>query len=207
MCIRNCLDLLQYCQKKWLGQKIFLTYKVFHFINLTFGWRMSFPNVRQWPEEGTLEHVLHISILKVMFSKRRSSAIVFKNVVIFTNLMCGIWEMSYNIISVKVLLLKHLKFYKPDEWNLGHVRANPVLRAMLFFQTLKLVTVLFQHGCFHLREKRLKRNSLFAFSVFSPGLSCLWRGSRSWSCCRGWGRRSPPSCSPPCPSSPGQVRC
>ena len=64
------------------------------------------------------------------------------------------------------MLLKHQKFYKPDEWNLGHVRANAVLRAMLLFQTLKLVPVLFQHGCFHLKEKRLERNSIFALSVF-----------------------------------------
>ena len=37
---------------------------------------------------------------------------------------------------------------------------------MLLFQTLKLMPVLFQHGCLHLKEKRLERNSLFALSGF-----------------------------------------
>ena len=63
------------------------------------------------------------------------------------------------------MLLKHQKFYKPDEWNLGHVRTNAVLRAMLLFQTLKLVTVLFQHGCFHLKRKTV--GTKFSSRLFS----------------------------------------
>ena len=64
---------------------------------------MSFPNVRQWPEEGTLEHVLHISILKVIFLKRRS------------------W----------VIVLKCPKFYKPEKWNLGHVLHYHIFKVIL----------------------------------------------------------------------------
>ena len=64
------------------------------------------------------------------------------------------------------MLLKHLKFYKPDQWNFGHVRTNPVLRAMLLFQTLKLVPVLFQHGCFHLKRKTVGTKFSSRLSIF-----------------------------------------